>query len=111
VANTVTCNQCGTALDEDSSIEPEKREHCPVCGSTARRFSLQVETGYYRLEGSAVAFNVVRNTASLLLQAVIVPGAKTDEGQLIEAVALPWFEIIELLCRDPSLAYQIEARK
>jgi restriction system protein len=111
VANTVACNQCGTSLDEDSSIEPEKREPCPVCGSMARRFSLQAETGYYRLEGSAVAFNVVRNTATLLLQAVIVPGAKTGEGQLIVAVTLPWFEIIALLSRDPSLAYQIEAQK
>ena len=111
MANTVACNQCGTALDEDSGVEPEKRKPCPVCGSTARRFSLQAETGHFRLEGSAVAFNVVRNTASLLLQAVIVPGAKTDQGQLIEAVALPWFEIIELLSRDPSLAYQIKDRK
>jgi restriction system protein len=111
VANTVACNQCGIALDEDSSVEPEKRKPCPVCGSMARRFSLQVETGRLRLEGAAVAFNVVRNTASLLLQAVVVPGAKTDEGLLIEAVALPWFEIIELLSRDPSLAYQIKDRK
>jgi hypothetical protein len=31
-------------------------------------------------------------TASLLLQAVIVPGARTGEGRLIEAVIEPWFE-------------------
>ena len=111
MANTVACNQCGTALGEDSGVEPKKRKPCPVCGSTARRFSLQASIGRYRLEGSAVAFNVMRNTASLLLQAVIVPGAKTDEGQLIEAVALPWFEIIASLSRDPSLAYQIKDRK
>jgi restriction system protein len=48
---------------------------------------------------------------SLLLQAVVVPGPKTDEGQLVQAVALPWFEIIEVLARDPSLAYEIDARK
>jgi restriction system protein len=53
----------------------------------------------------------MRNTVSLLLQAAIVPGAKTDAGQLIEAVALPWFEIIAALSRNPSLAYQINARK
>ena len=111
MANTVACNQCGTVLDEDSGIEIDKRNPCSICGSTARRFSLQAETGHIRVEGSAVAFNVVRNTTSLLVQAVIVPGAKTDEGQLIEAVALPWFEIIELLRRDPSLAYQIQDRK
>jgi restriction system protein len=48
---------------------------------------------------------------TLLLQTVIVPRAKTDEGQLIEAVAPPWFEIIALLRLDPSLAYQIQPRK
>jgi restriction system protein len=53
----------------------------------------------------------VLSSASLLLQTVIVPGAMTNEGQLIEAVTLPWFEIIELLTRDPFLAYQITDRK
>lgn len=50
-------------------------------------------------------------TIGFLLQTVVVLGAKTNEGQLIEAVALPWFDIIELLSHDPSLAYQIQARK
>ena len=47
----------------------------------------------------------------ILLQVVIVPRAKTTEGQLIEAVALPWFDIIELLEKDPSIAFQISDRK
>ncbi|MDQ6702830.1 MAG: hypothetical protein M3Z96_06840 [Pseudomonadota bacterium] len=34
---------------------------------------------------------------SLLLQTVIVPGARTNEGTLIEAVARPWFDIIAFL--------------
>ena len=55
--------------------------------------------------------NALLDTPSLLLQAVIVPGDKTQEGQLVKAVALQWFDIIELLSRDPAAAYQIEARK
>ena len=55
--------------------------------------------------------NTLLDTPSLLLQAVIVAGDKTQEGQLVEAVALPWFDIIELLSRDPAVAYQIDARK
>jgi restriction system protein len=47
----------------------------------------------------------------LLVQAVITPGGKTAEGILIEAVDIPWFEIIELLKKDPSAAFQIPARK
>jgi restriction system protein len=46
-----------------------------------------------------------------LMQAVIVPGARTNEGKLIEAVALPWFDIIALLKDDPTLAFQISPEK
>ena len=41
------------------------------------------------------------STPSLLLQAVVIPGESTSEGQLIEAVALPWFDIMELIQRSP----------
>jgi Restriction endonuclease len=47
----------------------------------------------------------------LLLQMVIVPGALTSEGRLIEAVAIPWFDIIDLLTKDPNIAFQIPACK
>jgi len=48
---------------------------------------------------------------SLLLQTLIVPGNKTNEGQLIEAVTLPWFEILEAIRKDPRLMHEIAARK
>jgi restriction system protein len=51
------------------------------------------------------------DTAKLLLQTVIVPGARTDEGRLIEAVTLPWFDIVSLLTKDPSAAYEISPEK
>ena len=44
--------------------------------------------------------------SSLLLQTVIVPGARTNEGTLIEAVAVPWFDIIAFLKTDPRIAFQ-----
>jgi restriction system protein len=50
-------------------------------------------------------------TPRLLLQTVLVPGRRTAEGQIIEAVTIPWFEIIELLKKDPAVAYQISPRK
>jgi len=50
-------------------------------------------------------------TPSILLQAVVTLGEKTAEGQLIEAVTEPWFEIIEWLTHDPSRAYQITDRR
>src|SRR5436190_5543063 len=49
--------------------------------------------------------------AGILLQAVIVTGEKTTEGQIIEAVTTPWFEIIKLLEHDRNVIYQIDWRK
>jgi restriction system protein len=46
----------------------------------------------------------------LLKAAVVGYGNKTLEGQLIWCVAPPWFEIIELLMRDPAAAYEIPPR-
>jgi restriction system protein len=48
---------------------------------------------------------------SLLLQAVIVPGDKTTEGQLVETVADAWFEILKLIHRSPDSIYEIDWRK
>jgi restriction system protein len=55
--------------------------------------------------------NYLADAPGLLLQAVIVPGDKTTEGQLIEAVAIPWFEILKLIRQSPESIYQIDWRK
>ena len=111
MANSVACNQGGTPLDENFVLGPEGRKPCPVCGSTARHFSVKVEGELFFREGGAASFAAARNTASLLLQAVIVPGARTDGGQLIEAVGLPWFDIIKSLKNDPSFAFRFKPRQ
>lgn len=49
--------------------------------------------------------------AQLLLQAVIVPGERINEGRLIRAVALPWFDIIKLLKQNPTIAFEISPEK
>jgi len=51
------------------------------------------------------------DTPSILLQAVIIPGEKTSEGQLIESVASIWFDIIERIQRAPDEIYEIDWRK
>jgi restriction system protein len=53
----------------------------------------------------------LHHSASFFLQTVIKLGERTHEGQLITAVALPWFEILEILRRDPAAAYTIPPRK
>lgn len=112
MSESVACNQCGTILDEDPGIPAENRKPCPICGSLTRQISvsIQLKAASLMAVGGSVTASVF-NASSLLLQAVVVPGAKTHEGLLIEAVTLPWFDIIALLENDPSLAYQISAIK
>jgi restriction system protein len=43
----------------------------------------------------------------LLLQTVVAPDQGADKGKLIVAVTLPWFDIIEILKKDPRAAFEI----
>lgn len=47
----------------------------------------------------------------IVLKALLRPRDTTKEGALIEAVALPWFRILDLIRRDPTNIYQIDSRK
>jgi restriction system protein len=47
----------------------------------------------------------------LVMKSVLLFGETTDEGKIVEAVTLPWFEILELLRNDPNAAFQIPADK
>jgi len=108
----IKCANCGIVLDEDPSQSSEKRKPCPNCGSKERIFTAVVN-GQLTITATVTvtATATVISSTNLLLQAVVVPGEKTDEGQLIVAVALPWFDIIELLKDDPTIAYKIHHRK
>ena len=55
--------------------------------------------------------NVTSSIPQLLIKSAISSGRKTIEGKLIEAVELPWFDIIELLRKDPTNAYKIPPDK
>jgi restriction system protein len=57
--------------------------------------------------GTPLPLRQAAEIAQLLLQAVVRPGDRTDEGKLIEAVTLPWFDIIALLEKDPNAAFEI----
>jgi len=48
----------------------------------------------------------------MLLQTAIVQlGEKTEEGQIVQAVALPWFEIIDQVSKNPDFLFQVQWRK
>ena len=85
-------------------------------GRGPSRFPYEQVAAQLRPQIAAILSNVERNNVlldapSVLLQAVIIPGDKTTEGQLVKAVALPWFEIIDLVSRSPETIYEIDWRK
>lgn len=107
--DSVSCSTCGKQFDVDAEKDLSNRVPCPNCGSTSRNISVSVRD--LHVTSSFDAKLTVVSSANLLLQTVIVPGASGSEGRLIEAVTIPWFDIIALLKENPSTAYQISPDK
>lgn len=104
------CSDCGTQLEAEIGENSDSRSPCPNCGSIKRHISLHVKDAVHVTASLSATLTVVPNV-NLLLQTVIIPGQKTHEGRLVEAVSIPWFDIIELLKNDPNIAFQIKPDK
>jgi restriction system protein len=111
MSSAVVCGECGEELVESPSVPEEQRRPCAKCGSTKRKYTLVAEPGVFRLTGYPAVLRFTPAPASLLLQAVVTLGEKTDDGRIIEAVAPAWFEIAKMIEADPSVMYQIDDRK
>ncbi len=109
---TLRCHECNEPLDEPPNLPADQRPPCPKCGAHTRDFHVigSVGIGFGVRATIEVGYGALNHTA-LLMQAVIIPGSKTNEGVLVNAVAIPWFEIIKVLSDDPTLAFRIPARK
>lgn len=113
---TATCGNCGATFDEALGLTTEERQPCPICGSKTRRIFAEVSMAIESLasvSASVISGNIqsIVTVSDLLLQAIIVPGDKTTEGKLVEAVAVPWFDVIAFLIKDPNVAFQIPSDK
>jgi restriction system protein len=77
--------------------------------------SLKAEAGVLVLESADTTMMAVRagvvSLPAVMLQAVVTLGAEAREGSLIDTVEPAWWEIVELLVRDPNALYQITPRK
>jgi restriction system protein len=94
MGKTVYCASCGEVLDKDDGSP------CPKCGSISVAFNLSLD-----LLQNVVALE--SGLADLLLESVVVCAEETAEGRLIEAVAIPWFKIIERFKAHPDEIFQI----
>jgi hypothetical protein len=105
----VICGSCKIMLQEDPGLEENQRRPRPACGSLTRSFYEQILAGI-RIKHTITmseGTQSIRAITDLLMQTIVVAGAETLEGRLIELVAVPWFEIVEFLKKDPNAAFQI----
>lgn len=63
------------------------------------------------MSNAALMFMSEPQPAIVLLQDVIDRGEKTDEGTIVEAVKIAWYEIVDLMLKDPKVMYQIDPWK
>lgn len=55
---------------------------------------------------------VLQQLPGMLLQTSVVHlGKKTEEGRIVQAVALPWFEIVAEVSKNPDFLFQVPWRK
>jgi len=107
----VTCSKCGTTLNANPHDYNSERKPCPKCGSTTQNIHVAVREATISLKTEIKATVQVVSDVNLLLQTIVIPGEKTSEGRIIEAVSIPWFEIINILKEDPTIAFQIPPDK
>ena len=117
------CDQCGKTIGVKETYfrdepHPMARWHrgqrtrclCTVCvtGHPASEFSEERDRAQLLLPFA----EAVVNLPSLLLQTAVVDlGKKTCEGTLVEAVALPWFQIVSAIEKDPAFLNLVEWRR
>jgi len=69
-------------------------------------------TGSLSIEGQDSRLEEMVFQPELLISAsILVLGDSTAEGQLVEAVAVPWSEILKELERDPQVLHKLDWRK
>jgi restriction system protein len=80
--------------------------------ATGRQVVLHAGAAHITIFAPPVTFtHTSLQTPSILLQAVVIMGQKTEDGSVIEALSIPWLAIMKMIEIDPSVVYQIEARK
>ena len=59
----------------------------------------------------SVEFRVVHRGPAILLQSLIIFGAKNDEGTVIQALGIPWRLIARMMKDDPNFLFTIDPWK
>jgi len=86
-------------------VEHWRRRSRQAVGSVV----VEVPTGHLPLDGNNPS--VIQYPEILLQAAFVSLGSSTPEGHIVEAVAIPWFEILKQLEQDPDFLFKVPWRK
>jgi hypothetical protein len=100
-----------TGLADLSRLKPMDEQQRPFPSSDNRRsgsvnIMVALATASARAEATVTAHRTV-DLPAITLKVLILPGERTGEGVLIEAVAVPWFEILDYFHRYPVSIYEL----
>lgn len=62
-------------------------------------------------ESVTTRWTIPEDAPLIIMQTLLTFGDKTQEGQLVEMVRDPWYEILRIIERDPNEIYDIDPRK
>ena len=86
--------------------------HADAVQQDFERLLAQHKSTFPRFGDSIDLENLGADQAELLIQSeIVLLGDKTSEGQLVELLAVPWFEIIREIRHDPEFLHRIDWRK
>lgn len=116
---TMTCFDCGRHLNDAEKAHWQANPDAQFHGMCARCFIHFVTSGHdwpqwvenaMSMPAGALPDELISN-ASLLMQAVVIAGERSKEGELIKAVAIPWRAIVKQIVKDPKILFQIDPRR
>ena len=95
---------------DDSAVMVALRNHWGARSN--RHFHIAAQPGSFSVQGMDIASPPRPDPEDLLptlvTQTLTIRERDTDDGMLIQAVTIPWREILKLIEGNPNLIYQID---
>src|SRR4051812_12544784 len=100
---------------DDSAVMAALQKHWGA--QRNRHFHMAAQPGSFSVHGMDAELSVTPVPdpkdllPTLVMQTLILPESKDTEGLLIRDITIAWWEIVKLIIQDPTLMYEIPARK
>jgi len=94
-------------IDRDILLYERRMRHCTF-NDVLQFFRGRKAAARRRRLIAILATQKKTNIPTIIIKSILDFGGKTDDGQLVKAVAAPWFDIMEMIKEDPESIYKID---